>query len=418
MIRQLNDFIKNSIKEGQVRLLPWLLQTTSFVFMLLLLAVLVIDVVNEPRPWIKYAIFFLFIYFFVKKDIETFWQIRFLQNMNKEIRSINKITEALRSTMKLENLLDMILKSLTIEFRYERAFIFLKVKKGDKEVLRGEIGVGIFNETLQNQEFELDESVGLIPKTALSKKPFIVKDAKNDYRCEQKLVELLNLKEFATVPLIARDNVLGVLVVVADGYSRDSITEEDVSLLDIFANQSAIAIQNARFYETIEQFSLTDGLTGLYNHRYFQDMLRGELESANNNSEPLSLIYLDIDNFKNLNDTYGHQYGDKVLQDIGQIMRRTIDTSCIAARYGGEEFAVILPDTSKAEAAAVAETIREGVENHIFEELQGKERQKVTVSVGVSSFPDDALNNIALIETADKRLYSAKKSGKNKVVAN
>jgi diguanylate cyclase (GGDEF)-like protein len=416
MISRINKLINSFIKEGQVRLMPWMLRTTSFIFLLLIVALVFIDIFNETNPWIKYPIFVLFVYFFIKKDVENFWQIRYLQHMNNEIKSINNITEALRSTMKLDNVLDMILKNLTMELRYERAFIFLMVQKGEKQLLQGETGVGIFNDILKELSFELDESLGLIPKTAIEKKPFIVKDAKNDYRCEQKLVEMLNLKEFATVPLIARDNVLGVLVVVADGYSKDGISPEDMSLLDVFANQSAIAIQNARFYETIEQFSITDGLTGLYNHRYFQDALRSEMTKAQGSKSDLSLIYFDIDDFKVHNDTLGHLAGDRILQDLGAIIRKHFDDTSIAARYGGEEFAVILPGVSKQDAYAVAEKLRSTVEQHPFEHKKEMGGKNLTVSVGVANFPEDAKDNKGLIDAADKRLYKAKKGGKNRVV--
>ncbi len=417
MIKQINDFINKYLKEGQLRLLPWLLRTSSLIFIILLATIIVIDLTEESRLWVKYSVFILFVYFFVKKDIENFWHIRYLRRMYNEIKSMNKITEALRSTMKLDQLLDMILKSLTMELRYERAFIFLLVQKGEKEYLKGETGVGIFNEILRSQEFEMDESAGLIPKTAMEKKPFIVKDARNDYRCEQKLVELLNLNEFATIPLIARDSVLGVLVVVADGYSKASISDEDISLLDLFANQSAIAIQNARFYETIEKFSVTDGLTGLFNHRYFQDSLRKEFEMTGESKADISLIYLDLDNFKHYNDTFGHLYGDQVLRDTGSILRKIIGDSGVSARYGGEEFAVILPGASKKNAAEIAEKIRVAIQDYRFVNETDAPENAITVSVGVSNYPADAKNNRELIDSADRRLYIAKKNGKNRVVS-
>ncbi len=113
MIKQINDFINKYLKEGQLRLLPWLLRTSSLIFIILLATIIVIDLTEESRLWVKYSVFILFVYFFVKKDIENFWHIRYLRRMYNEIKSMNKITEALRSTMKLDQLLDMILKSLT-----------------------------------------------------------------------------------------------------------------------------------------------------------------------------------------------------------------------------------------------------------------------------------------------------------------
>lgn len=413
-INKINSLINTFIRKGRVRLLPWLIETSTFIVILLLITFLLMDVVFDQNPFIKYTIFLLFVIFFVKNDIRNYWQIRGLQHMYNEIKYVNNITEALRSTMKLENLLDMILENLTKELNYERAFIFLMEKEREKSFLKGEMGVGVLNDVLKQQVFELDEASGILARTAIERKSFIIKDAKNDHRCEQKLVELMNLKEFATLPLIARDAVLGVLIVVADGYTKKEITSEDITLLDIFANQSAIAIQNARFYEKIEQLSVMDGLTSLYNHRYFHDVLRTEFHKAKEKKQNISLVYFDLDDFKYYNDTYGHIIGDSILKDIGHIIRTIIDDTAIPARYGGEEFAVILPNYSKEKAFEIAESIRDTVEKYNFDYKKEHPEKNLTVSLGVSSFPEDVKTYRDLIKIADDRLYTAKNSGKNR----
>lgn len=417
MIKQVNKFVNTFITENRLRLMPWLLRTSTLLILLLLGAFVLLDYEEITNLYLKYSIFVLFVFFFVKTDVNNYWQIRGLQHMYGEFKDINRITEALRSTMKLENVLDMIMHNLTRELSYERAFIFLTMEEKEKTVLRGELGMGVLNEVLRQQVFELDDSEGIIARAAIEMKPFIIKDAKNDHRCEQKLVDLLNLKEFAAIPLIIRNNVLGVLVVVADGFTKSGINEEDLTLLEIFANQSAIAIQNARFYERIERLSFSDELTGLYNHRYFQEKLIGEFTKAMENKTKVSLIYFDLDDFKFYNDTFGHLAGDSILRSIGGILHSMLDdeNSC-PARYGGEEFAVILTGISKAETAALAEMIRVKVENHDFEYKKDNTQKILTISTGISAFPDDASSSHQLIDVADARLYKAKRSGKNKVV--
>ncbi|OGF47945.1 MAG: hypothetical protein A2231_06115 [Candidatus Firestonebacteria bacterium RIFOXYA2_FULL_40_8] len=416
MISQINKFVNKFITENRLRLMPWLVRTSTLLILLLLGAFVFLDFEEINDLYLKYGIFILFVFFFVRNDINNYWQIRGLQHMYSEFKEINRVTEALRSTMNLENVLDMILHNLTRELNYERSFIFLTVDEKQKTVLRGEIGMGVLNEVLRQQVFDLDETTGIISRTAIEKKPFIIKDAKNDHRCEQQLVELLNLKEFATIPLIVRNNVLGVLVVVADGFTKQAITEEDLTLLEIFSNQSAIAIQNARFYERIERLSFSDELTGLYNHRYFQEKLREEYNKAKENNSSLSLIYFDIDDFKHYNDTFGHLEGDNIIRAIGIILHSMLEESACPARYGGEEFAVILPGKSKDETYELAEEIRKTVENYEFEYKKTSRTKNLTVSLGISSLSDEVKNHKDLIDVADNRLYTAKRSGKNKVV--
>lgn len=416
MLKQINNFVNTFINENRLKLMPWLLRTSTLLILLLLGAIVLLDFIELNDLFLKYGMFILFLFLFVRNDINSYWQIRGLQHMHSEFKEINRVTEALRSTMKLENVLDMILNNLTRELKYERVFIFLSKTEKQKTVLRGEIGMGVLNEVLRQQVFELDETSGIISRTAIERKPFIIKDAKNDHRCEQKLVELLNLKEFATIPLIVRNNVLGVLVVVADGFTKTGISEEDLTLLEIFSNQSAIAIQNARFYERIERLSFSDELTDLSNHRYFQEKLREEYNLAKEDNRPLSLIYFDIDDFKYYNDTFGHLSGDNILKSIGTLLHSTLDESSFPARYGGEEFAIILPGKEKEEAFELAEYLRKAVENNDFEYKKESKTRILTISLGVSSMSDEIKGPKDLIDVADNRLYTAKRSGKNKVV--
>jgi diguanylate cyclase (GGDEF)-like protein len=251
------------------------------------------------------------------------------------------------------------------------------------------------------------------------------------------------------IPLLVKDEPSGF--VDLSGRLGRSFRDDEVEVAQILANQTAVAVENARLYEAIERQAITDGLTGLYNHREFHERLQAEISRARRYSTPVSLLMIDVDDFKSFNDAYGHQAGDEVLRAIGQLLmtglRRDID---IAARYGGEEFAIILPNTPVDAAHAVGERVRAtfakagktsrpktsraqpkpehpGGAVKVGERLrreiatatvvsgQGSPLEHVTVSVGVAAFPEHGPDPGALIKAADDALYAAKRGGKNKV---
>lgn len=165
----------------------------------------------------------------------------------------------------------------------------------------------------------------------------------------------------------------------------------------------------------LESLVNEDGLTEVYNHRFFHDALREKVKSYEKANKPISLIFMDIDHFKNYNDLYGHQKGDEVLKIIGLLLKTSVRTGDIAARYGGEEFAIILPDTSEQAAIKLAENIRYKIEKTYFEGEENQPKGKLTASMGVSTFPDKAKSDIELIKSADDALYRAKFFSKNRV---
>ena len=167
--------------------------------------------------------------------------------------------------------------------------------------------------------------------------------------------------------------------------------------------------------ETLKNLASRDGLTGLYNHRYFQEYLIFELYRSSRNNDTFSLLFLDLDNFKKYNDSNGHLEGDKLLQSFAGILKKSIRRSNVVARYGGEEFVLLLPATSKANARIVGEKIRQQVESYPFKGRETQPEGKVTISIGISSFPDDGTDRSSLIQCADGAMYRAKNSGRNKV---
>jgi diguanylate cyclase (GGDEF)-like protein len=215
---------------------------------------------------------------------------------------------------------------------------------------------------------------------------------------------------FLAVPLRAHKRVCGALFLTRE---EDAFTARELRLLRIYCNQAAVAIENAIVYERVENLAATDGLTGLFNRRYFEGALKRELARADRSRGSLALLLLDIDHFKSFNDTYGHAMGDLVLKKVATTLERCLRKADVLARFGGEEFVVLLPQVDAAGALDSAERIRAALETSGIH--PGGPRKAVTVSVGLAMFPDHAESADDLLRIADEALYRAKDGGRNRV---
>jgi diguanylate cyclase (GGDEF)-like protein len=168
--------------------------------------------------------------------------------------------------------------------------------------------------------------------------------------------------------------------------------------------------------ERLNELAITDGLTGLYNYRHFREVLAKEIRRAKRHENAMSIIMLDIDFFKHYNDTHGHLAGDEVLRTIAKLMIQNVRSIDIAARYGGEEFALVLPETNHSAARVVADKIKALVEEHEFDHEATQPTGKLTVSMGIATFPENGTLGDDLIQCADERLYKAKAEGRNLVI--
>jgi diguanylate cyclase (GGDEF)-like protein len=211
------------------------------------------------------------------------------------------------------------------------------------------------------------------------------------------------------VPLNVRGKVTGALTI--DRLRGRVFEEHELETVKLFANFAAIAIQNALSYEEMERQAISDGLTGIHNYRHFQDALSAAVSRAERYSEAFCLLMMDLDHFKAVNDTIGHQRGDDVLREVAAALKRCSRESDYLARYGGEEFVMILPQTSLPEAQVVAERVRAEVAAIDV----GAPDLRVTVSVGVASYPESALDTDGVLGAADAALLRAKARGRNRV---
>jgi diguanylate cyclase (GGDEF)-like protein len=222
------------------------------------------------------------------------------------------------------------------------------------------------------------------------------------------------IQSLMAVPLVAGRKTIGLLYV--DDYKPRNFTKKDESILSLLATQAAAAIEKIQILEMAKKLAITDELTSLYNHRHFVNLFKDELIRSKRYKRNLSVILIDIDNFKNYNDTHGHLKGNDALRVVSSVMQKNLRDLDALARYGGEEFAVVLPETGKKEAMECAERIRYAIEK---EPVFGEDKQplgKVTASFGVATFPSDGDYEHILMDRADVALYKAKSSGRNMVI--
>ena len=388
-----------------------------------------------------------------------------LAKTKRQLEILYEVSNAMRTTLKLDEVLYIILTAVTAHagLGFNRAMLFLVNEPTTQ--LEGAMGIGpgsgeeaqaiwraldparttlddlitAYRRFRQNPSVKLDqvvrdirmplqEQAGILALTALEGMPFEILTEETRTQLHDPALAHLDLDRFVAVPLKARDRVIGVLV--ADNrFTGKPIAKDDVRLLMMFANHAGLAIENSRLYEQTLLMARTDSLTHLWNHGTFQQLLTDELERAKRYTKELALAILDLDNFKQYNDTAGHQVGDRLLLRTAQILREVARTTDHVARYGGEEFAIIFPETSKAEAHQACERIRTrlasdapppdayreaapsaGSRGVAFGDASGG---GVTISIGLAVFPHDATTKDQLIYAADMALLAAKRAGKN-----
>ncbi len=376
-----------------------------------------------------------------------------LSRANRDLAVIYEISNAMRTTLDLDHILYIILTCVTAHtgLGFNRGILFLIDHK--EHCLKPQMAIGpdsgehaqkIWqyisdvkphledlikeeNVTSNIQRSSLLQSVKTlkIPLDHNNPSPLVrvyhegmpmhITPAKIEQYHNDIFLQRFRANELVIMPLKAKNKVNGMIV--ADNlFTQKPISEDDLRLFMMLANQAGLAIENASLYEIVRHQSHTDSITNLWNHGFFQDQLSKEIETTRAQHHALTLIILDIDDFKKLNDTYGHHKGDVVLREIARILKDSSRENDYACRYGGEEFAIILTQTTKDQGTVIAERIREKVDGHPFQ-LSGEaneEKLHVTVSIGLGTFPGDAQTKEELIAKADKAMYIAKFSGKNR----
>jgi len=324
----------------------------------------------------------------------------------RELSTLFEISNAVNFITDSEELLKFVLSNAIEILEAERGSIMLLDDQTDELVVKVATG-GKFS-VLSNSTIKLGHGIcGLVAKEGIGR---ICNQGfrEKDFRNFGSLIPVEDIRTLLCAPLKFKEGTIGVINIVNKRDSQE-FRESDLSLLNLIASQAAVTIENNKLYE----LSITDGLTKLFVHRYFEARLSEELLRARRYGLKLALIMLDIDNFKNFNDTYGHQVGDQVLQRVALAIRDALRTGIdIPCRYGGEEMAIILPETRGEEAFHTAERLRESIAMLSISHPLGNLR--ITCSLGVAAYPNDAHDFESLVLAADKALYTSKHMGKNR----
>ena len=345
----------------------------------------------------------------IKKDEE----IAQLQKSLHNISILYNISQAVNFIDDLKRLLQVIIQKALITLDAEKGSLMLydySLNALQVRIVSGlqdkKLEEAINNGAVQCAKIGVGE--GIAGTVFLERKPIITNLGSADPRFIVKEV-LSNTKSLLCVPLIAKGEVIGVINITNKKHDK-LINQKDLEFITSLANQAAIAIDNAKLYE----LATKDGMTKLYIYRHFYTLLENEIRRCSRYKRNMSLIMMDIDNFKRINDTYGHLTGDTILKNLAIVLQESVRKIDIPARYGGEEFVVILPETDKEDACTIAERIRKNI-SQIVVKVNETQDLSPTVSIGVAQYSTDGQEAKELINAADTALYYSKHNGKNMV---
>lgn len=305
-----------------------------------------------------------------------------LQRRLSELQAVSQITEIIHSSLDFDRVGPLVLEVLTKVVDVPSCALFVIDKRKAETLFSASVGIS---------------------------------GAKMDFRSIGGFDEGFQMADSHFACLSIMDHHQMMVVFCADSEVIDLLSDEDRLVLQAVSSELVVAVENSQLYKLTKRLAITDELTGLYNYRYLQQRLDEEIERAKRYSKDLSLLMLDVDDFKHFNDTHGHIAGDRALADLGRTLRKNVREVDVVCRYGGEEFSVVLPETDAAGAYVVAEKIREAVSLFEFADADHRRGEHITVSVGLATFPAHAKDKEALLKMADDALYQAKSGGKDRV---
>ncbi len=317
-----------------------------------------------------------------------------------ELEVLYEVTRLTQCCDDGEKVFARLLELICAAIPYEHGTVFLM--SGDPPALKVASSHGPVVDLIPGVKFDL--GFGFSSWVAKQRKPILLTELHRGMQAGG-----MEVGSFLSVPMIVQNELIGVINL---SHPREKgFTEDHLRLLVLIAGQAASVIQRILMYENMQRLAITDELTGLTNRRHFLQRLDAEIERARRYEYPFSIVMIDIDHFKRINDAHGHVLGDRVLADMGKLLRKIARGSDLPARYGGEEFVILMPMTDAERAFQACERIRAAVEEHIF-----PRRKKLTVSLGLSTFPFDAAAAPELVRRADLAMYTAKRDGRNRTV--
>ena len=338
--------------------------------------------------------------------------LRELHRTVDELAVLNEIGKALTSSLDIGEVMHVILAKVSELLKPRNWSLLLKDQATGELSFHAAVGAG--SEKLLGLRIKAGE--GIAGWVALHNLPLLVPDVAKDPRFASRFdtASRFHTASILCVPLTFKGLTLGVIELV-NGQGDGVFSEEDLRILSTVAEFSAIAIENARNFHKVEELTILDDHTGLFNSRHLKKQLESEVSRATRFGHPVSLIFFDLDHFKQVNDTHGHQAGSQVLHEVGKLLLKTLRSTDVPVRYGGDEFVILMPETSKDQAIAAGRRIGTEIAAAPFLAAQKYGPLHLTASVGIAAFPDDAPDPENLIRRADEAMYQVKARGRGGV---
>ena len=340
------------------------------------------------------------------------------QKVNYYLQKASEIGHQLAGRLNVDEVLDLIIEKLSTVLPVDYAYILDVVEEKDelqliKYMERGKA------QAINIGPLKRNEGIG---GTVWQTEKAVLFNKRSEWQDITQGYLPTSVESVICVPIVRNKQVIGVVALASN--KRRAYEKYQLMIVDLLVSYLAVAVENAKHYEETKNKSERCPLTELYNYRYFEGVLEKEFSKLTNpdNSQTLSLILLDIDHFKAVNDTYGHQSGNEILCELSNRLVSTIDNRGTVARYGGEEFVILLPNTNKEDSYDIAENVRKMIANNpftLYNDLDKYRKQilvPITASIGVATAPEDADDPLALVRHADRAMYTgAKQAGRNKV---
>src|SRR5512140_1172033 len=328
----------------------------------------------------------------------------------QELGIFHDVAKAHTSSLNLDSVLQTIMEKISEYFRPDTWSLLMVDEDADE--LYFAIAVGPAADTLKSLRLKLGE--GIAGWVAKHGEPLLVPDVYNDPRFAKRIDEMTKwqTRSIICIPLASRHRVLGVIQLI--NVDMKGFGDNEMLLLQALADYAAIAIDNARAVEKIQELTITDDCTGLYNARHLYKTLEAEVYRSARFGYEFSVIFLDLDHFKHVNDTYGHLVGSKLLHEIGFKVKSQLRLIDYAFRYGGDEFVILLPQTDKHSALVVAKRIQEMMRKTVFLAEDGL-NLNVRCSMVLATYPEDAKSYHEIIRQADEMMYMVKNSSRDNI---
>ena len=330
--------------------------------------------------------------------------------LSQELSIFHDVAKALTSSLDLDSILQTIMEKMAEYFRPETWSLLMV--DDQKNELYFAIAIGAAAEVLANARVKMGE--GIAGWVAKNGQPLIVPDVQKEPRFSRRLDEMTRwqTQSLICMPLRSRHRVLGVIQLV--NLDVKSLSEQEMFFLHALCDYAAISIENAKAVEKIQELTITDDCTGLFNARHLYKTLETEVYRSARFGYEFSVIFIDLDHFKQVNDTKGHLVGSRLLAEVGYLIKAQLRLIDFAFRYGGDEFVVLLPQTGKDQAVVVAKRLQESLRDGRFCLEQGLELG-VRASMGLATFPHDAQTPHDIIRQADEMMYMVKNSTRDNI---